>query len=545
MRRRTSLLLALLFVIAGVTGTTLAVRSDGSGGAATKGSPVAATADHTVTFQNKSNSRIWIGSTVNADGSAALSGLPTLDAGQSATITVPEHQGAGHWRGKFFARQGCGGEEGSTFHCDVGDCGPYADHCSTGEQPTSLAEFNFDPAEASAPWYNVSYVNAVSTAITITPDNVASPAAGECAAVGCAKDLLSVCPPDNLVKAQGTGKPLVCVSPNRDAKTPYSDALKRACPTAYGWSKHDAEPGNTVVRQCSHCTGLTVAFHGGGPAPQDSPKAQASEPAPADGDSTERRLRDVAGKKRSLTNVSGTGKGVGVTPGDGVTHALKDSGVSWYYNWSSSTGPITKPKSVEYVPMIWGADAVTDTALGQASREGKALLGFNEPDLPAQANMSPEQALDLWPRLQSTGLRLGAPAVAFGGDVAGGWLDRFMRGAAERGLRVDFIPLHWFGGDFGPDAANQLRGYLKAVHDRYHKPIWLTEYGLTDYTRGEPRYPTQQQQVDFIKSSSKMLNGLDFVERHAWFALSTATSRTGLYDGKSANASGRAYRETG
>ncbi|BFO21963.1 hypothetical protein SHKM778_83510 [Streptomyces sp. KM77-8] len=137
--------------------------------------PAAGTADHTLTFENRTDERIWIGSTVNADGSAALTGLPVLDPGRSATITVPEHQGAGHWRGKFFARTGCSGEEGSTFHCAVGDCGPYADHCSTGEQPASLAEFNFDPRDALAPWYNVSYVNAVSAAVTITPDGVPTP----------------------------------------------------------------------------------------------------------------------------------------------------------------------------------------------------------------------------------------------------------------------------------------------------------------------------------------------------------------------------------
>lgn len=531
-RRRTSFLLALLLVIAGVTATAFAVRTQGSDGVAASDSPVAAVVDHTVTFQNKTDGRIWVGSTVNADGSAALTGLPMLEPGQSATITVPEHQG-GHWRGKFFARQGCSGEEGSTFHCDVGDCGPYAGHCSTGEQPTSLAEFNFDPADSSAPWYNVSYVNAVSTAVTISPDDVASPADGECSDVGCAKDLVSVCPPDNLVKAEGTGKPLVCVNPNRDAKTPYSDALNQECPSAYAWSKQDAEPGNTVVRQCTECTGLTVAFHSGSPALPDAPKTQGPERGPVGEDNTQSRVAGISAK------------GVGATPGSGVTQALKDSGASWYYNWSSTTGPIAKPTDIEYVPMIWGADAVTDTVLDQASKEGKALLGFNEPDLPTQANMTPEQALDLWPRLQSTGLRMGAPAVASGGDDTGGWLDRFMRGASERGLRVDFIPVHWFGGDFGPDAANQLRRYLQAVHDRYQKPIWLTEYGLIDYSQETPRYPNQQQQADFIKASSTMLNGLGFVERYAWFALSTATSPTGLYDGESANASGRIYREVG
>jgi hypothetical protein len=525
MRRRTPLLLALLLVVVGVTGTALAIPQHRSGSAGIHGKPAAdvGAAEHTVTLQNRTDSRIWVGSTVNADGSTALTGLPVLDPGQAATLTVPEREGAGHWRGTFFARQGCGGEEGSTFHCAVGDCGPYADRCSTGEQPTGLAEFNFDPADSLAPWYDVSYVNAVAAPVTITPDGETPPASGECAVAGCAEDLLSACPADNLVKDPGTGSPLVCVNPDRDARTGYSDVINQKCPTAYAWSRQDAEPGNKVMYQCTRCAGLTVAFGTGAAAPADP--ATTAPPGPGN------------------QSPAATRKGVSLNPVDGASQALADSGASWYFNWASSTGAVTKPAGVDYVPMIWGPGSVTDAELGQAATEGRELLGFNEPDSPKQAAMTPEQALDLWPRLEATGLRLGAPAVATGADLAGGWLDRFMQGAAQRGLRVDFIPLHWYGADFGPEAADQLRGYLRAVHDRYHKPIWLTEYGLIDFSGDTPRYPSEQEQTDFIRSSTTMLDGLDFVERYAWFTLSTVTSPTGLYDGATANASGRVYHD--
>ncbi|MFF8672806.1 glycosyl hydrolase [Streptomyces sp. NPDC015242] len=528
LRSRTSFLLALLLVVAGVAGTALLMQSQRPDGVSITGTPAAGTGapEHTVTFRNTTGHRVWIGSTVNADGSAALNGLPTLDPGQSATVTIPEQSGAGHWRGKFFAREGCSGEEGSTFHCAVGDCGPWADRCSTGEQPTGLAEFNFDPKDGLAPWYNVSYVNAVASPITITPDGVTPPESGACAPAGCATDLLAACPADNLVRDEGTGRPLVCVNPNRDAKTLYSDALAATCPTAYSWSKHDTEQGNRVVYQCRECTGLTVTFHGTGDG------ATAPGPGPT-----------ATGRPGGDGTPAASGKGVALNPVAGASEALTDSGSSWYYNWTSSADGVTSSRGAEYVPMIWGPGSVTDAELGQAAREGKALLGFNEPDHAGQADMSPEQALDLWPRLESTGLRLGAPAVASGADVAGGWLDRFMSGAEQRGLRVDFIPVHWYGADFGPGAADQLRGYLQAVHDRYKKPVWLTEYALIDFSGGAPRYPSEQEQTDFVRSSTEMLNGLDFVERYAWFALSKETSPTGLYDGAVPNASGRIYRE--
>ncbi|RSM87576.1 Thaumatin pathogenesis-like protein [Kibdelosporangium aridum] len=225
--------------------------------------PAAAAADHTVTFVNRSGQTIWIGSGVNADGSVNFSRLPVLQNGQSATVTIPESSAPNHWRGKFFARQGCTGEPGSTFRCKVGDCGPFPDRCTTGEQPASLAEFNFDRKDALAPWYNVSYVNAFSLPITIEPrDASAPPGSTECEWVGCSQNLLPFCPPANLSRWDD-GTPMLCTNPNRDAKTPYSEAISSRCPKAYAWSKQDTEPGNQVVRQCRQCSGFTVTFHSG------------------------------------------------------------------------------------------------------------------------------------------------------------------------------------------------------------------------------------------------------------------------------------------
>jgi hypothetical protein len=235
-------------------------------------------------------------------------------------------------------------------------------------------------------------------------------------------------------------------------------------------------------------------------------------------------------------------KGVSANPYSGAATALKDVGAKWFYTWAADPQGIAAAAGTEFVPMIWGRDSVTQDQLDRAKAAGRTLLAFNEPDLAGQASMPVETALDLWPRLQSTGMRLGAPAVAYGGDVAGGWLDRFMSGAQARGYRVDFVPLHWYGGDFSRAATGQLQSYLQKVHDRYHLPIWLTEYALIDFSGSAPRYPSSAQQADFVTRSTAMLDGLSFVERYAWFSLSTSTSPTGLYSGTTPNASGVAYR---
>jgi hypothetical protein len=240
-------------------------------------------------------------------------------------------------------------------------------------------------------------------------------------------------------------------------------------------------------------------------------------------------------------------KGVGAWGFNGASQALAESGASWYYTWSATPGVSSVPR-VQFVPMIWGAADVTASTLGQVKQEGDDLLGFNEPDMSSQSNMTPAQALSLWPRLIATGMQLGSPAVAADGATPGGWLDQFMFGAAARGYRVNFITLHWYGSDFDPAAAvGQLQGYLQAVHARYHLPIWLTEFALANFG-GSPSTPTPQEQAAFLTAATAMLQRLSYVQRYAWFGLqATPTDGSmGLFNsGAVPTAVGRAFEAAG
>jgi RNA polymerase sigma factor (sigma-70 family) len=231
--------------------------------------------------------------------------------------------------------------------------------------------------------------------------------------------------------------------------------------------------------------------------------------------------------------VSSQRKGVSTWNFTGVQQALADSGASWYYNWGATPNGISAPAGVSYVPMIWGAASATSAALSQVSQEGHVLLGFNEPDLGSQSNMSVAQALTLWPKLMATGMTLGSPAVASGAATPGGWLDQFMTGARARGYRVNFITVHWYGGDFaaGP-AVQELESYLQAIYARYHLPIWVTEFALTSYSGGTATFPTEAQQAAFLTAATTMLDGLSYVQRYAWFALpvSSGSGTTGLFN---------------
>lgn len=198
---------------------------------------------------------------------------------------------------------------------------------------------------------------------------------------------------------------------------------------------------------------------------------------------------------------------------------LSSLGARWAYDWSATPPPAGGPA---WVPMVWGAGSVspsTIAALRAARRSGQAhyLLGFNEPDLSSQANMTPEQATNLWPQLERTGLRLGSPAPASPDD---GWLARFMALAHARRLRVDFVALHFYQDFTDPNAVASLRRELVAIHREYGKPIWVTELGTVDIRSWhEPmqRTPTEALARSYMRRVFAMLDSLRFVQRYAWF----------------------------
>jgi lysophospholipase L1-like esterase len=225
--------------------------------------------------------------------------------------------------------------------------------------------------------------------------------------------------------------------------------------------------------------------------------------------------------------------------------AVALSGAHWYYNWTAHASNVSK--EVEFVPMIWGKTDVEGDIEAAKQSGAKALLTFNEPDGQGESDMTVQEAIALWPKLDASGLRLGSPATTTGAP----WIDQFMEEAKARKLRVDFLCLHWYGDITKPDAVSDLRQYLQNYWDRYHLPIWLTEYSGTDF----PFYlrkTTVQDNAAFATATVKMLEQLPFVERYAWYGTRWEPDQenyptSGLYNSqiRSLTAVGRAYRAAG
>jgi RNA polymerase sigma factor (sigma-70 family) len=335
----------------------------------------------------------------------------------------------------------------------------------------------------------------------------------------------------------------VVVPGRRPATVPFSDGT---VPVPAAALPSTTAPGRITLSASPSSSGSRGASAGPSRTPS-RPAAASSSVAPST--STPSSSAPAAGGNAVAPVVpaqTSARKGVGAWTFTGDDQALAESGASWFYTWSSSSEGLSAP-GVGFVPMIWGSGSVTSSALAQAkdSTSCGCLLGFNEPDNSGQSNMTPAQALALWPQLMSTGLQLGSPAVASGGATPGGWLDQFMTGAQQDGYRVNFITLHWYGSDFNTtDAVNQLQTYIQAVYNRYHLPIWLTEFALISFANGGETYPTETQQAAFLTAATTMLDNLPYVQRYAWFGLGATSGQlsSGLYDaGPSATPVGTAF----
>ena len=235
-------------------------------------------------------------------------------------------------------------------------------------------------------------------------------------------------------------------------------------------------------------------------------------------------------------------------PPEKAVRFLESVGAGWVYNWNIDPLP-GLPASVEFVPMVYHGRTEADQAVSRIKREARTrgnhtLLGFNEPDAKTQGDTTVEQALDLWPELESTGLRLGSPATVHPDNE---WMTAFMEGVEKRRLRVDFICMHSYG---GPGVENLIKR-IEKVHALFNRPIWITEFAVADWkaqTAAKNRFSAERI-ADFVRELLPRLEAMDIVERYAWFHGGVsggplATSKLFNADG-SLTVVGEAYRSAG
>ena len=154
------------------------------------------------------------------------------------------------------------------------------------------------------------------------------------------------------------------------------------------------------------------------------------------------------------------------------------------------------------------------------------LSGFNEPNNPvedAYENLNPpgsvSDAVARWPELLETGLRVGAPAVTDGGYR---WIVDFINQANAAGVRVDYVPVHYYRSYWNKNdaagAANQLYNFLKSIHDVAQRPIWVTEFNNGANWTDNAHDPDVTQNRNAIEAMIKMMDDTPWIERYSVYS---------------------------
>lgn len=262
---------------------------------------------------------------------------------------------------------------------------------------------------------------------------------------------------------------------------------------------------------------LVAGCGGGSPGESDAapPPAPAPTPGPTSGDTLPR----PTAKSRK--------RGIAYDLASQADMEALAAGVSWFYNWSPRPNPAlpmgaAKRFGVDFVPMLWNGDFDTAgiEALLAADPGIEYLLLLNEPNLVDQANLTPQQAAELWPRYealaQKTGVKLVGPALTWGTmkDYADpvAWLDDFhiayqLRNAG-RLPRIDHLAFHWY--DYG--LAAQLDRLSK-----YGKSFWVTEFANWHLGDGDAQIDSVAKQKAQMAEMVAVCESRADVMRYAWF----------------------------
>ena len=189
---------------------------------------------------------------------------------------------------------------------------------------------------------------------------------------------------------------------------------------------------------------------------------------------------------------------------------------SWHYSWNLEY-KANYPSGVEFVPMIWGMGGLTQEKidyLNNLAGDGtiKNVLTFNEPDLGDQADMTVDEAIALWPLLETLSVPISSPATS---APLNDWMREFMNKAEANNLRIDFVAIHIYNKNV---AANFL-ALIEEVYQAYGKPIWITEFAVRDMdaTTSVPNKYSEAYVLSFMNQVLPALDELDYVKRYSWF----------------------------
>ncbi len=205
-------------------------------------------------------------------------------------------------------------------------------------------------------------------------------------------------------------------------------------------------------------------------------------------------------------------------------------GVSWFYNWHYETKDLPPAGvPIEFVPMAWG-DRPADVSglanyLAHAAKKPRAVLAINEPNLKDQAFIPPQQTANLYKRIKEVADRYNIPTVgphmALGSpdnasikaqdpiqhkEVTYTFMVPFLEAVYNYlgNTPVTATAFHSYG------AYGELKWAVGMMHDKFQKPVWVTEYA--QWNAGGP-----DNALKYTMQATDLLERSPAVAGYAWF----------------------------
>ncbi|KAL9112767.1 MAG: hypothetical protein Q9227_003070 [Pyrenula ochraceoflavens] len=193
------------------------------------------------------------------------------------------------------------------------------------------------------------------------------------------------------------------------------------------------------------------------------------------------------------------------------------SKISWLYNWSPQATPGCSHDTLAFIPMQWNHVNIGSLHEHITACSATHLLGFNEPEIPSQSNLTASHAATEWLthiqplRAPPHNIRVGSPGISSAPQGVE-WLTEFLRLIRAGGSDIDFYCFHWYGETLG-----QFYDYIWSTYYRLgpDRPVWITEFAPTNWSEERPL--GREHVEEFARKSWEYLDGLEWVERYAWF----------------------------
>jgi autotransporter-associated beta strand protein len=206
---------------------------------------------------------------------------------------------------------------------------------------------------------------------------------------------------------------------------------------------------------------------------------------------------------------------------------LQATGAGWYYTWGTGLANPGTFDANNY-PMFWNApsQATIDSTL---TRSPTYILGYNEPEVSTQANMSVATAISNWTTISNStiaynsahgaNIQLVSPAVS---DTTAGkaWMTDFHTQAVAAGLKVDAVAFHWYGWST-PDnisqAAANFEGSINWYHNLWNKPVFITEFAIHDWAGSYTDAQIIEANRQFLNIVIPWMESNSYVAGYAWY----------------------------